>query len=466
MLLKFSLKSFRSFKDAVTLDLVSSSKIKALPGHVSRFGRMKVLKNAAIYGANAAGKSNLHAALSLIQFTLVNGKLPLNVTSSFCKLKSDGAASESSFDLLFEVDGKFFDYGFTARLAERNVVSEWLYALELGSGSSWKTTNLYSREGTAAPQLGSDVAVNDVDRSRFELYASDFAPSTEGLFLAELNRGKRFATDSAFHQFHIAYNYLCSRVRIIGAGDVVPFDISYLSREKLDNISSIMAGFDTGIDKVARIPVDASKLNELVPQKVVDEVKERLNDIAGRKVEAAGMIIRTGASFVVIEYRKNTDPDVSKICTKHAGSFYDFDFGEESEGTKRLFDFLDLLFTGDQDAVFFVDEIDRSLHPMLTKHLIELVNAVHADDKVQLIFTTHEDSLMDHRVLRNDEIWFIDRSVEGGSRLYPLDQFRERGDKKVAKAYWDGRYGGVPVLSSLENLSEIQSGEEVENASA
>lgn len=466
MLLKFSVQNFRSFKDAVTLDLVSSSKIQSLPEHVSRFGHLKVLKNAAIYGANAAGKSNLHAALSLVQFTLVQGRLPLNVTSSYCKLRPLGSTEESSFDLLFEVDDKFFDYGFSARLAERTITSEWLIALELGTERSWKTTTLFERREAASPKLGTSVAASDTDKSRFELYASDFASSRDGLFLSELNRGKQFEASSSFHLFQVAYRYLCSRVRIVGTGDVVPYDISFLSREKLRNISSIMAGFDTGIDKVERVSIEASKLGELIPKQVLDDVKGRLSDIAGRKVEAEGMVVRTGTSFVVVEYRKNEDPDVSKICTKHAGSFYDFDFGEESEGTKRLFDFLGLLFTGDRDAVFFVDEIDRSLHPMLTKHLIELVNATHAHDNVQLIFTTHEDSLMDGNVLRNDEIWFIDRSAEDGSHLYPLDQFKVRSDKKVSKAYWDGRYGGVPVLSSVRSLVEDECSEEGAYATA
>ena len=98
--------------------------------------------------------------------------------------------------------------------------------------------------------------------------------------------------------------------------------------------------------------------------------------------------------------------------------------------------------------------IAKNSHPMLTRHLVELFNELHAHDNVQLIFTTHEDSLMDFGCLRKDEIWFVDRKESRGSILYPLDAFSEvRSDTSVDKNYWNGRYGGVPVLASVESMA-------------
>ena len=137
-----------------------------------------------------------------------------------------------------------------------------------------------------------------------------------------------------------------------------------------------------------------------------------------------------------------------RICFRHEDSLSTYEFAEESDGTQRLFDFIDLLLTNDRGAVFVIDEINRSLHPMLSKHLVELFNRVHAQDKVQLICTTHEDALMDRELLRKDEIWFVERKTTEGSRLYSLDAFGDvKTETSVEKRYWEGRYGGVPVLN-------------------
>lgn len=85
---------------------------------------------------------------------------------------------------------------------------------------------------------------------------------------------------------------------------------------------------------------------------------------------------------------------------------------------------------------------------MLSKHLIELFNRVHSRDRVQLVCTTREDALMDRELLRKDEIWFVERGTGEGSRFYPLDVFGDvRTETSVGKRYWEGRYGGVPVLN-------------------
>ena len=103
-----------------------------------------------------------------------------------------------------------------------------------------------------------------------------------------------------------------------------------------------------------------------------------------------------------------------------------------------------------------LDEINRSLHPMLGKRLVELFNRVHAQDEVQLICTTHEDALMDRELLRKDEIRFVERKAAEGSRLYSLDSFGDvRTETSVEKRYWEGRYGGVPVLNEAVLGGEI-----------
>ena len=134
---------------------------------------------------------------------------------------------------------------------------------------------------------------------------------------------------------------------------------------------------------------------------------------------------------------------------RHRDSAFDFDFEEESDGTRRLFDLMDMLLLDKKDVVFIVDELERSLHPKLTQHFVELFNEIHKEQQMQLLFTTHEDVIMDQSLFRRDEIWFVERNIENISHIYSLDRFKERYDKIVGKAYLEGRYGAIPVFKSF-----------------
>jgi AAA15 family ATPase/GTPase len=102
-----------------------------------------------------------------------------------------------------------------------------------------------------------------------------------------------------------------------------------------------------------------------------------------------------------------------------------------------------------ENKVYVIDEMERSLHPKLTSRFIELFDQMHPHQKIQLIFTTHESSIMDQELFRRDEIWFIERDKNNNSNIYSLDKFKERYDKKLSKAYLESRYGAIPVFNSL-----------------
>lgn len=461
MLLKMSLKNYKSFKNAVTLDLVSSTKVRALHEHVVRFNEMKVLRNAVIYGANASGKSNLYKAFAFIQEALKMGALPLDASSSYCKIGDGGRAEESAFDLLFEIDGEFFDYGFSAVLAEREIASEWLYRLEMGRGCTWSQQKIYERRGSEAPVLGDGLSLEESEYYRFELYASDFSGAPDRLFLSELNRGKKYATGSFFSAFERIYSFLVKSIRVIGANDHTPQTEVYLRGDQLEIISELLSGFDTGINEVKRERITMAELNELLPPPIVGQVRALLSGMLADGSGAANLTIRSDNAYIIVTSAKGDEPVLEKICLRHEDSLSTYEFAEESDGTQRLFDFIDLLLTNDRNAVFVIDEINRSLHPMLTKHLIELFGRVHACDRVQLVCTTHEDALMDLELLRKDEIWFVERKIAEGSRLYSLDVFADvKTETSVEKRYWEGRYGGVPVLSDMHLGSDLDAAAE------
>ena len=138
----------------------------------------------------------------------------------------------------------------------------------------------------------------------------------------------------------------------------------------------------------------------------------------------------------------------------HNKSFYEFGFDEESDGTRRLFDLMDMLLNKREDVLYVVDELERSLHPKLTERFLQLFMQLHDEQRMQLLFTTHESSIMDQAIFRRDEIWFVERNAENASSIYSLDRFKERYDKVLSKAYLEGRYGAIPVFSTFDFREE------------
>ena len=130
-----------------------------------------------------------------------------------------------------------------------------------------------------------------------------------------------------------------------------------------------------------------------------------------------------------------------------------FKISEESDGTARLFELVEILLSK-KDKTYIVDELDRCLHPTLTYKFIEKFFEYTQNKKIQLIVTTHESRLMDFKLLRRDEIWFVDKDISGNSNIYSLEEYNTRFDQKVDKAYLEGRYGGVPLFTTLFPIGE------------
>ncbi len=127
---------------------------------------------------------------------------------------------------------------------------------------------------------------------------------------------------------------------------------------------------------------------------------------------------------------------------QHGADESKYEYGEESDGTQRVIELLDVILSDDEDKVFVVDELDRSLHPQMTIKFVETFLKFSAE--------THESNLMDLNILRRDEIWFAEKEQDNNTKLYTLEKFKIRYDKVVSKDYLAGRYGAVPVFKDFE----------------
>lgn len=442
MLIKISVENFKSFDQKEELSMISSSKMQGNKNHRIKIKQTQLLKNAVVYGANASGKSNLVAAFAFIKTVLMEG-LPVGSVNDFCRSKEDNKIRESVFELQFTVGDTFYAYGFSAILSQRKITEEWLYELMQDGGAH----QLFLRKGGEAPVLGDAVSLSATEKNRFTVYAEDFAENETHLFLAEMNRGKRYVKNSKLLFFIQAFGWIMNNIIVINPNAGISNTEAYYNEESLDNISKLIQTFDTGVTDIKTRKISIDEMSKMIPAEVVQGIFAHLKaQMQLTNLPSIQMTWRVEGGFFNIRIKENAEPEITTLVLKHGKSAFDFSFVEESDGTKRLFDLIDMLLTDRPDTVFVVDELERSLHPKLTEHFLQLFMEAHDGIRMQLVFTTHEDTIMDQSLFRRDEIWFVERDADNASKIYSLDRFKERYDKKLSKAYLEGRYGAIPVF--------------------
>ena len=248
------------------------------------------------------------------------------------------------------------------------------------------------------------------------------APEREGSKLSVINRLMRWFTNS---------------LRIVAAGTSLNYNInSNLS----DFTGNTLPHYGTGISGIRY--EDVKNRSNMIPP---DLLEQMMRDIRNRS-EPIGTI-RSPSGIFTLTVGKSGEPILKKMMFDHNGT--SFEYTEESDGTKRLVELLPLLNGNDlKDLTYVVDEIDRSLHPQMTQKFIRDFESLPKDLRRQLIVTTHESRLMDLDIVRRDEIWFVEKDTAGTSKIYSLEAFGERKDRRIDKAYLDGRYGAIPCFKS------------------
>ncbi len=246
MLIKVTVENFKSFSEQTEMTMISSTKIQKGTDHRVKIKSTNILKYAVIYGANAAGKSNLIDFFWFLKSTL-NDTIPMVATKWFCKCKEENINKNSSFEIQFTIGDKFYAYGFTALLNQRRITSEWLYELYQNGNAKC----LFERnEEEKFPHLGEDVKLNKIDEAKFKTYTDDFDGNESILFLTEMNRNKKYSEDSKLVFFKEVYSWLSQNIIIVKPNTSFDNFQYYNDETSLELINKLIKTFDTGIDKV------------------------------------------------------------------------------------------------------------------------------------------------------------------------------------------------------------------------
>jgi uncharacterized protein len=210
-----------------------------------------------------------------------------------------------------------------------------------------------------------------------------------------------------------------------------------------------MQTFETGVDgiRVETIPIEdfLGPDNKAEAEKITAELRANPGNIMGypNDIEHVDFVWEDGranAKRVVLTHKEDKGKST-------------FILPEESDGTRRLLEYLPMLYMAIfSSKVCIIDEIERSLHPLIIKELIRKFSEDQST-KGQLIFSTHESNLLDQEIFRPDEIWFAEKNKLGATELYPLSEFKEHHTLDIRKGYLNGRYGGIPFLGNLKDLN-------------
>lgn len=414
MLIEFRVRNFRSLRDEQILSLVAakddtlsesntlSSGVKAAP---------LLLSTTAIYGPNAGGKSNLIKALQYMRSVVAESGSVMQPGQTFSvqsfKLDTESSNQPTEFEITFILDGTRHQYAFS--LNSQRIVQEYLLVYKAFKPQQWFARHYDAKTDRDHYEFGVGL------KGQKSVWESATRPNS--LFLS-------MAVQLNSEQLRPIFDWFINSLTIFN--DITPlspqFSLNMLRKpESKQAICNFLNAADISIADIS-----------IVSRKVSGQTVHF--DLAAGKTE-----IRSG------------EQEINELQFHHVTEKAKATFGlmDESIGTQRL-----LFLTGPvlevikKGQVLVIDELDNSLHPLLIRRLIELFQTPSLNTKgAQLIFSTHDISLLGSNLLRRDQIWFIEKDSEQASKLYSLSEFSPRKNEALERGYLIGRYGGLPFLS-------------------
>lgn len=417
MLLQFLVENFASIRDEVVLSLEPSVDKEHEENIVSK-GKYKANKLVAIYGANASGKTGVYKAMTMALIILrasnirqVNDRIPVMPF----KFDEDSVNKPTHFEFTFVAEnGLKYIYGYSADTIK--IHEEYLYCYK-----SSKPSMIFERTEEGYK----------FSRSEKKFLEPLVRMNTENkLFLAT-------ATAWNVESTMIPYKWLAEGID------------AYTNDDNIPNIALNMYRTD-------------EEKNVAFTKKILKQADINISDIhvKSEKVKTPQAMPILGGIMIGGQLIQPQEQYEIKIAAGHTvkkegegEKTYTLGLNEESLGTQALFFLAPLLRqTFDEGKVLVIDEIDNSLHPFIVKFLINLFrNEEINKNGAQLVFTTHETTLLSLDTFRRDEVYFTEKDAETGvTDLYSLDEFAVRKDDNIEKGYLLGRYGAIPFLHTEE----------------
>lgn len=430
MLIQFSIKNFKTFKDKSVLSLIASNydkESRELDNIVrdKLFG-IRILKSAVIYGANASGKSKLLDAFAFMRYLVINSSKESQKGETIdvepFRLSTETENEPSEFEIIFIHNEVLYRYGFEA--TTERIVAEWLY-----HKPKTKEIELFYRDGNIITPhersftKGSRVAKEGLVRDN-ALFISVAAQFNETKAIIVIDWFKRFKAISGLRE---------SGYQGFTMGKTE-------DPEHKRKILELLKAADLGIQDIELQKLDVNSLPNGMPKELKDKI---IKEVREEKKEYISDVL-------TVHKKYNAELKAVENISLSLEN-------DESSGTKKFFaltgPILDVLENG---YTLVVDELDSKLHPNLVCKIVSLFNSKEFNKKnAQLIFNTHDSNLLSSGLFRRDQIWFTNKNKYGEAKLYSLADFKSDEVRKTDSFednYIRGKYGAVPYLGFFDNL--------------
>ena len=409
-----------------------------------------LLCGAVLYGANAAGKSNLFNAISYLKDVASESRKRGSGTGRKAFKFSECHDEPSHLDMQFIVGETLYRFG--VLLDDDQIIKEWLTSIHGGEEEP-----IYERETNKEGDTTVTIA-SDKEEIGDKLEAlSKVGGPKEQSFLATIQLN---LDSDDYEPISNVIDWFQSKMFCIPADSYFGHleEVLDLDNNLLSFTRDFLNASDTGVDDLDIISKEMSEesLSSLFSEDkdVVDTVKSQTqkgyariqgfsNDGNRVMLVLKKMNEKMWSLFLKTVHRHETSNDIL------------FDVKEESDGTKRLLHLLPALYrlSNDKNCVFIIDEIERSMHPLLVREILEFFFNKCKGNMGQLIITTHEVSLLDSDLFRRDEVWLCEKNKRGATSLYSIADFEPKYSAKLKKHYLQGRFGAIPFLSGIGSIN-------------
>lgn len=445
MLIRFSVENFKSYKEKQVFSMIAGKQTKHKTHIVEANGR-RVLKGSFFFGANAAGKSNLFESIRFARSVVLGGLRKNILSNKHFRIEDSYFEKPGVFQFDIFTNGHFYSYGFSISYSKAIIEEEWLYLCDSTEIAIFERSIEDEKTVVTTDFKFSD----DNQRQNFNVF-SENVPDNKTL-LSEISERKLIENEN-FTAYRDVIRWIKDLVIILPNskyGDKI--NLLYDDDKDYD-LTKIMNGFDTGIENITLGEESLEDVLDFLPNKLKSEIMQDIeNDFSEKNDEGkVPQEIKCNIAGRFYSFsKKNNEILASQLMMNHGNVNDPFELSDESDGTQRLFDLIPVYRAGKKSRVILVDELDRSFHTKLVQKFIHMFYETTCGIGSQLIASVHDSNIMDLELLRQDEIWFVERQPDHSTNIYSLNKFQARFDKKVEKDYLLGRYGAIPCFSQME----------------
>jgi uncharacterized protein len=415
MLIKFIVENYKSIKDKLVLNMVAASNTDHEDTNVVHFGDLRLLKSAAIYGANASGKSNIIDGFNTMKKLVVTSATNLNRNDNIdvepFLLSNESENEPTTFEVELFLNNEKYRYGF--KTTNEAITREYLFRNE---------DYLFIRnegEFFLSNELKQAESIQKMTREN-------------ALFISVLTQFNETTIQPIYDWFYNVASIDGTRSK----------NYATKTYEMLENEAyfSIIEDFIKKIDVgIVGLKLENNDFN-LIP----DELK------IGSNWKYTLGLQKTLSKKILLQHQR-FGKNGKKL------DLIDFPLSEYgSAGTKKIFELIgNLIDSIHHNGLVIIDEFDAKLHPFLAKSIIKLFNS-DVGSNAQLVFATHSATLLDESLIRPDQVYLVEKDKYGSSQLYSIVEYKNHDKKPMQEQYLNGRYGGIPFIDNFSKIFKKQ----------